>query len=380
MITKEKGYSLSVLVITIAVMLILATTAIVTLKNLTKDREVTQFMSDLREVEQFVKEYYSTKNTLPIIYNDGLPASFNLTKEMETQEHANDKGEYFYIDLDKLGKINLYDDNRGYILNESSLNVYVTNPITYNASGDKGTKYYTLTDEILGINKTYGVTDKFQIVVAGNPITWVGSANLTVSIPDHDDVNNRWNFKYYEDGPITASQFKTLGTSFSYGEIIEIKANGIYSIYVEDEEGYAKVVNVIVTKIDEAAPTVSLSGGKVLVGDDETGIKKILYTVSGASPSFEKDLSNYEADYADYSNEYNAIINKYSGLTLGAAETAQKNEEISDLDIKYPQFQRNGTAFTDTQTNIILYVEDYAGNRSSLSGVSRKIIRDSNLY
>ena len=42
MITKEKGYSLNVLIITIAVMLILTSTAVVTLRSLTKDRGISE--------------------------------------------------------------------------------------------------------------------------------------------------------------------------------------------------------------------------------------------------------------------------------------------------------------------------------------------------
>ena len=376
MITKEKGYSLNVLIITIAVMLILASTAIVTMRNLTKDREITQFMSDLQEVEQFVKEYYSTKNTLPIVYNDGLPVPILLTQEMQTQEHLNDKGEYFLIDLDKLGKINLYDDNRGgYILNESSLNVYVLTPTSYN-----NVKYYTLTDELLGINKTYGVTDAFQVIVAGNPITWVGSAKLTVSIPDHDDVdkdiNHKWNFKYYKDGPISAEQFKTHGTSFNYGDVINISQNGIYSIYAEDPNGYVKVVNVVVTKIDENKPSISLvSGNKIAVGDDETGIKSITCTMSGLSSSIEKDVLTFSEDYAAFSAEYAAINMSPSTLE----ETIAKQEAIEALNKKYPQFQYNGVKYGDNQTNLTVHVEDYAGNKNSLSGVSRNMILNSNL-
>ena len=56
MITKEKGYSLNVLVITIAVMLILTSTAVVTLRSLTKDRDISSFMSDLQEVEAFIDQ------------------------------------------------------------------------------------------------------------------------------------------------------------------------------------------------------------------------------------------------------------------------------------------------------------------------------------
>ena len=77
--TKEKGYSLGVLVITVAVMIILITTAITTMRNLTGDRKITYFMSDMQEVEDYVKDYYSRKNALPISYqNDGKPREVTM--------------------------------------------------------------------------------------------------------------------------------------------------------------------------------------------------------------------------------------------------------------------------------------------------------------
>ena len=71
--TNEKGYSLNVLVITIAVMLILTTTAILTVKNLTGDREIANFMNDIQEVEIYAKDYYSRKKVLPIRYDGNNP-------------------------------------------------------------------------------------------------------------------------------------------------------------------------------------------------------------------------------------------------------------------------------------------------------------------
>lgn len=418
MSTKEKGYSLNVLIITIVVMLILTTTAIVTMRNLTSDKEITYFMSDLQEVESYVKEYFSRRNTLPIVVDDnGKSTPITITEAMSAQAGESDSGLYYQIDIDKLGNLQLYDYDRGaYILNEGSLKVYVLEPVKYN-----GVNYYTITDEMQGVDRTYSDADSFEVLVAGNPITWTTGFRLTVSIPDHEDVNPSWSFKYYENGPITAEQFKTLGSFFEYGTAIEVTKNGTYSIYVENDEGYAKVVNVVVTKIDETDPYIYVGDGNIIVaGDDETGIRRIHYKiqnydidpniranmvasytqglagylpngssqggrwtyeeaytgerVDGITPSIGYSIDTYKEQYENYLTEYNAIIN-----------STEEGEEpdTTVLDEKYPQFQYDGVPYSDTERNIVLYVEDYAGNRSVTNRVdaqcivSRKMLLDS---
>ncbi len=406
MITKEKGYSLNVLVITIAVMLILTSTAVVTLRSLTKDRDISSFMSDLQEVEAFVMAYYSSKNILPIIYDDGEPKVIELTEEMYGQVNPMDKGEYYQVDLSKLHAINLNDyDRGGYILNENTLKIYVMKPVEY-----EGVKYYTLTDEIMGVNKIYSGLNDFDIEITGNPITWSSKFNLLVSIPDREDVDGSWSFKYYKNGPITAEQFATLGTFFEYGQPIQVDKNGVHSIYVENSEGQSRVVNVIVNKIDEIKPYAYTYSGddgtdKIMVRDDELGIAKIHYKImdytipdtvraqniqtyvqgprtalpdgpAGGIITYEeaytgeringvttadigRSILTYKSDYQDYLAAYNTEFNKDAdgdGLPDG---------DVSALDEQYPQFQRNGVPYHGTDdVNIMLYVEDYAGNYS----------------
>ncbi len=409
--TKEKGYSLSVLVITVAVMLILTMTAVVTLKNLTGDREITNFMSDLQEVEQFVKEYYAQKGVLPIVYENGNAVSVTLPDEALGQVSVEDVGDYYRVDLSKLDSINLTDKDRGYTVNESSLKIYVTRPIKY-----EGMDYYTLTDELMGINRIYGNSSNFEIVVTGNPITWSTGARLLVSVPNISDVNDRWSFKYYKGGPITAEQFKDVGEFFEYGDSIEVDENGIYSIYVESEEGFAKVINVVVDKIDDIKPYVYTTiDDKVIIGDDETGISKVMYKivnyeisesiraeepetymqgtlahlpsaaqngawsyeeaytgekVEGITPSKGRNINDYKKEY----EEYLAMYNEYVALS----------GETSELDELYPQFQYGGVAYGDGEENIVLYVEDYAGNYSVTDKngdwvkVSREMLLSSN--
>ena len=101
MIKQDKGYSVGVLVITVAVMLIITTVAIVSFRDMSGDKEVTNFMNDIQELEAFVLEYYSTKHSLPIQYDDN-----NLPKRMtdvdydhiKSQTNENDVGEYYLID------------------------------------------------------------------------------------------------------------------------------------------------------------------------------------------------------------------------------------------------------------------------------------------
>ena len=419
--TKEKGYSLGVLVITVAVMIILITTAITTMRNLTGDRKITYFMSDMQEVEDYVKDYYSRKNALPISYqNDGKPrevtmqagGSITMSGEMKNQLRENDVGAYYVIDLNKLGKIKLKDATRGYVVNEGSLNIYVTSPIEY-----QGVEYYTLTDEILGKDTTEKPGD-FEVIITGNPVTWATSAKLLLSLPAYEleQVKN-WEYKYAEGGPISIGDFRTINKTFEYGEPVEIKKNGICSFYVKDDAGNEKVINVIITKIDDINPYIYVTNeDKIVAGDDETGIRRIMYKirdyhisendraemvdtyyqgirsylpdasnsgkwtyvvgytgegVNDIVPSIGRDISSYKKDYEKYLDEYNDILADPSGDTR-------------TLDNKYPQFQHNGEPYGDEEVNIVLYVEDYAGNRSVtdkseriLCEVSRKMLLDS---
>lgn len=409
--TNEKGYSLNVLVITIAVMLILTTTAILTVKSLTGDREISNFMSDLQEVETFVKDYYSRKKVLPISYDGSAPLTFNLTDEMQAQVSSGDTGEYYEVDVSKLEKIKLYDANRGYVINESTLKTYVKNPVKYN-----GVNYYTLTDELLGKDRVYGKSDSFEIRVTGNSLLWTSSCKIMVSIPDHKNISGKWVFKYYDKGPITAKDFINVGSFFEYGKPIEITKNGVYSIYVQNDEGFTKVVNIVVTKIDDIDPYIYLDGNKIIAGDDETGVKGITYKimdysiatterqnnintyvqgtmadlpnstngswtykeaytgekVGGDGTDIGKSISTYKKEYEDYLDEY---------AQLSAAEL-----DTSTLDFKYPQFQHNNVPYGDDEKNIVLYVEDYAGNgsvtnkdKTEMIVVSRNMLFENNL-
>ena len=273
MIKQKRGYSLGVLVITIAVIIILTTIILMSFKSMTGDKEITNFMNDLSEVEEYVREYYSMKHVLPLQYDDtNMPIGItDLEYEnIRSQSVESDAGNYYHVDLNKLERLHLQDKNRGYVVNEGSLKIYVINPISF-----QGVDYYTITDELRGTDKTYNDSVNFEILISGNPINWVSKAKLILSIPDlissksgDSFIGDGWTFKYSENGPVTAEEFKNRGKLFLYGETVEVSQNGIVSFYIENPEGYVKVKNVVISMIDDVAPIIKLDG-------DNTSLRKI---------------------------------------------------------------------------------------------------------
>lgn len=414
MIKKEKGYSLGILVVTIAVMLILTTTALLSFKSTTADKEITNFMNDILEVEEYVKEYYSERHVLPLLYDNTTktPIAINTVEyeKIRSQASAKDFGNYYFVDLTKLERIHLKDSERGYIVNENSLRVYVTDPIEY-----QGVMYYTVTDEMKGYDKTYNENVNFEVIISGNPIVWTDKAKLILSIPNFENIDtSEWQFKYYYPGPITSEDFKTKGKMFLYGETVEITENGIVTFYAENltstasgDVGYAKVVNVVVTKIDDIDPIIKISGdrmnnGELIIEDNETGINsdKLTYKIIGDDINNPEDgipLTTYGIYYSKYIEEYNKLsseredliaqIADLTALGSGDEELKELKNNLSTLEVEIQKLNNenrsfnNGTVpYEDTENNIAIYVEDYAGNRTEDTlGVSRKVLLNSNL-
>lgn len=420
MIKQKKGYSLGVLVITIAVMIILTTTVLLSFKNMTSDKDITNFMNDLTEVEEFVKEYYGEKHILPVLYDDNQNMREIESGDYEkivTQANTKDTGKYYFIDLNKFERINLQNKKRGYVLNGDSLRVFVTKPIEY-----QGVKYYTITDELKGIDKTYNDNMNFEVKISGNPLIWTNRAKLILSVPGLGSITSGeasgesyiakgWTFKYYTGGPIKAEEFKNKGNLFLYGETIEISENGIVSFYIENPEGYVSVINEVITKIDDINPIIELVGdnktGRLIILDEETGINpdKLLYKISGDNTidiNLEKSTGGreilfYGTRYAKYIEKYNLLKAQHDDLnnnitdliTMGSGEeelTVLNSElnnikaQLSELNEENRDFNDGTIPYGDEDTNIVVYVQDYTGNETRTEYmISRKVLINSNL-
>lgn len=415
MLKKKEGYSLVVLIIAITVIIILTTTAIISIKNINKDKDISKFMSDLQEVKQYSLEYFAKTGTLPVENVNGEFVNiedtiYTLLKDNDSlsQIHEDDLGGYYYVDLTKLGKIHLQDTERGYILNEGTLNVYVENPFEYN-----GEKYYTITPELSGKDVVQYENIPFDVAIMGNPIAWSTEAEILVSVTDvsFSGDTDGWNFKWMK-GSGDATTFKD-GENinfFNYGETITLYENGIYTIYVESPEHKIITRKIIISKIDDKLPTFKYNGGVPYIDDAETGVKTIrykiketenynissearsehkeYYTASGenSEDTLEDKLSKYLwgennikgdtieeylKDYEEYTEKlqtYNNIIND-PNASSGERENAK--DIIETINNSYPQFAYENKTFSNTERNIVLYVEDMAGNKIVYSAVTR---------
>lgn len=300
----QKGYSMIVLVIAITVILILASSAISMLQVSREKTAITNFIFDITTVEEEIQDFYTSTGTLPVKTYENVDMqalNTNEAKGILSQLYVYDNDNYYDVDLSQLGTISVKDSERGYIVNEGSLKVYVKNGVEYKNfefgdSGDSGdidgdkTIYYTLTSNLVNGLEQYTSQDE-EMLVIGNPITWTNEADLRLVLPQKSleavgaDSWKDWKFKW-DFGPKTVEELAAIPDSnsaknFEYGDILKVKSNGIYSIYAKDPDGKETVLNVNVTKIDDISPIYKfITAGtetQIQAIDNETGIKSIKY-------------------------------------------------------------------------------------------------------
>lgn len=299
-----------VLVIAIAVILILSTSAISMLQTSREKTAITNFIFDITTVEEEVQEFYTRTGSLPThtLEKVDMNALNSTSQGILSQLYPYDNENYYYIDLSQLGTISLRDSSRGYIVNEGSLKVYVTEGVEYSNSESEENivKYYTLTSNLVNGLEQY-VSQEEEILVVGNPVTWTAEANLRLVLPRQSldfstggDVEaeywDDWKFKW-DFGPKTEIELEAIpetdtARNFEYGDALLVKSNGIYSVYAKSPEGEVTVINVNVNKIDDIRPVyrfvTDLGLTRIETMDNETGVKRIRY----------KTLANYQANVA----------------------------------------------------------------------------------
>lgn len=402
--SRKKGYSLIVLVIAIAVILILSSVSITMLKTSRDTIDSSDFIYDITTIEEMVKQYYANAGTLPVVSYD--PET--IPSGMEAQLDLLDNENYYKLDLGRIGNISIKDPERGYIINEQTLRVYCTTPLNY-----KGNQYYTTTAELMGKEVNYQEQDE-KIAVVGNPLSWSPNARMRVVIPRKalegkneagisEEFWENWTFKW-DFGPKTLEYMRTLekeDNEFRYGDTLVVKTNGVYTIYVKDVDEEETLLNVVVTKVDDIKPVYSIHEGLIDIVDNETGIKNIFYKTK---TQYDKNLKHAEdvnetegrdeldfylldgkggnliedmsLEVTNYNSRYELIQKqkeeeqiRYNLMSaeqqvIAMAEHEQIMNELNNaeqmLKQDYPYFADKNA---DTEEGkMVLYVEDYAGN------------------
>ncbi|MBO5179853.1 MAG: type II secretion system protein [Clostridia bacterium] len=401
--SMKRGYSLVVLVIAIAVILILSSVSITMLKTSRETIESADFIYDITTIEEMAKQYYTETGTLPVF----LDKSVSIEEAMEAQLDLLDNENYYELDLGKIGNISIVNRERGYFLNEQTIRVYCKTPLEY-----AGNKYYTVTNELMGKEVDYQEQDE-EITVAGNPLVWSNNARMRVVIPrkaleakeegeSTEEFWSNWTFKW-DFGPKSIDKLKSSNTakSFYYGDTLVVKTNGVYTIYVNDPDNNETIINVVVTKVDDIKPKCLVVEGNLEIVDNETGIKNIYYktrTEYDGNKEYANSVGETEGrdeldffllggsgfnliddmplDIQNYNTRYNAIKeqrsvenNRYNSMSAEeqAANSAEHDRILQDIDDAENSLKREYPYLADPSAEeeagqLVLYVEDQAGN------------------
>lgn len=406
--TRKKGYSLIVLIIAIAVILILSSVSLTMLKTSRATIASSDFIYDITTVEEMIKQYYAETGTLPTISDKPILENA-IPVEMKSQLDLLDNENYYEVDLSKAGNISIKDTSREYIVNEQTLRVYCRNPLSY-----EGENYYTVTNSLMGIESDYEDQSE-ELTIVGNPVSWSPRGRLRLVIPRKaleakkdgettEEFWNSWEFKW-DFGPKTIEDIKMSATAktFSYGDTLVVKTNGVYTVYVKDSNGVETLLNVVVTKVDDIFPKYTKNGDKLNIVDDETGIAGIYYKTkeqylenkeyaesinegeaegrdeldfyllngkgSNLIEDMPLDVKEYNANYLAIKERRESEITRFNALS--AEEQALSLEEHNNylnecaeaekvLKEQYP-YLANPKAITDKGA-LVIFVEDEAGN------------------
>lgn len=159
-IRKEKGITLTTLVITIIILLILTSTTIYNAQGSIRIQRLTKLVNDLELLREKVSDYYNEYGEIPakIEYTNISGLSNIVSKK-------NDTGKFYVIDLEAMNGISLnygrdYEKIKNdptnadkytdvYIINKDSHNIFFVNGITLQRNGVTTTYYtdYTKPDE-----------------------------------------------------------------------------------------------------------------------------------------------------------------------------------------------------------------------------------------
>ncbi len=346
--------------------------------------------------------------TLPTISDNPILENA-IPVEMKSQLDLLDNENYYEVDLSKAGNISIKDTRREYIVNEQTLRVYCRKPLSY-----EGENYYTVTNSLMGIESDYEEQNE-ELTIVGNPISWSPRGRLRLVIPRKaldakkdgettEDFWNKWEFKW-DFGPKTIANIKESATAktFSYGDTLVVKSNGVYTVYVKNSNEEETILNVVVTKVDDIFPKYAINGGKIDIVDDETGIAGIYYKTkeqylenkeyaesinegeaegrdeldfyllngkgSNLIEDMPLDVKEYNANYLTIKERRESEIARFNALS--AEDQALTQEEHNNYLNEYDEAERalkaqypylaDPNAVTDKGA-LVIFVEDEAGN------------------
>lgn len=134
---KNRGVTLLVLAITIAVMLIIVGTITFNVNNINKTQELDKLYTDLNILRDKVNSYYLKYGSLPV-----SSEYQQISKIPVTELNPNDSGKYYVIDVSELQNLTLRTTGITFIINEETHTIYAPDGVTV-----EGITYYRLPEQ-----------------------------------------------------------------------------------------------------------------------------------------------------------------------------------------------------------------------------------------
>ena len=206
---KDKGITLTSLVVTIVLLLILSTIAYETGKGTVENARLSAYRAEMtimqEEVDKLEQEIRQGKLTKPAIlqYGQNLSGVEGATEALQNAgiTDAEEQSEYKYYDADALKALGIENVENGYLINISKRSVISVSGIKY-----KGEKYYTIADvpggkyivekQEIESSVTFNATsdvqgDRMKIVVSN--ITYTGDVKKgSIYYRHENDEAGKW--------------------------------------------------------------------------------------------------------------------------------------------------------------------------------------------
>lgn len=165
MIKNSNGITLVSLVITIAVMIIIASITVSTSMDRFEINNLNKMINDIEFLKEKVSNYYLKYNELPVVKdtdNNSIEYT-NINFSVDTDDNE----KYYIIDLEAMGDIALNYGKEGFENLNSSDDVYIINEETHNIYYVKGIEWNEEYHHF--ISDSNGANDEEDTIPPSNP-------------------------------------------------------------------------------------------------------------------------------------------------------------------------------------------------------------------
>ena len=339
-INNKKGISLIVLAITLAIMIIIASTVLFISSDAVNNSKLAALSSDLTEIEDLIDEYYLNNNKLPVVSGTSYTKSQVVALiskgsdvlSAEITENGDDTATFQIVDLSELDIDSSY---RGIKSGGDTTDIYLVSNKTFNLYYLKGEKiageyYFSLTEKLTGKKKINN-----NVALDDSNITISSTTDGIKLVKSTSDWTNE----------LTVNVQTTLesGQVLEYtvaDEVAGTSTNGTFTVNLaETLSGNATIKNKFYESNDNKVLTINKYS-------DASATKTLIATAS-------IDVSNFDMLSGNVVSASNIKHTKYDSFVLVNINgyTDLGGSGVKEARVLY-------TKKSDTSGNIVAYYQD----------------------